>query len=156
MKKQHVTLMILEAVFAGCVVAVALLRPIESMEWWLLAALPFAVMRGAVTLSENEVFEWLREPFCEVVPDSCGAGDSVVPRPGSVIGKLLCCPICTGTWVALALVALIATLHPVGVIVTLVLGGAGASEFLYYAKERNSWGARLNRVRDGKLEAKNG
>jgi hypothetical protein len=70
------------------------------------------------------------------------------------IGGLLACPICTGTWSALALVALHMLNHNIGTVAIVVLGMAGVSEFIYYAKERNSWDARLARVHDGRLEGR--
>lgn len=143
---------IIEIVFVIALVAMATAKPIESIEWYVLVALPFAVLRTAVTISENQVMGWLRRPFCNTSPDSCGAGDSVSPKPGSVLGELIACPICSGTWGALILVGLYQLWHPVGVTAILALGAAGASEFLYYAKERNAWSARFNRVRDGHLE----
>jgi hypothetical protein len=76
----------------------------------------------------------------------------VSPKPGSVIGALLACPICAGTWCALVIVALYALLPSVGTVAIVVLGAAGASELLYYAKERQSWSARLARTQDGQIE----
>lgn len=143
---------VLEVIFLASVVAVAILHPLDSMEWWIAAFLPFAVLRMAVTISENEVMSWARKPFCVTAPDSCGAGLSVVAKHNSTMGELLSCPICSGTWAALVLVALYALVHPVGVMAIVVLGGAGAAEFLYFAKEQHSWQGRLARVRDGLIE----
>lgn len=67
---------------------------------------------------------------------------------------MLACPICTGTWCALALVALYMLNHNIGTAVIFVLGMAGVSEYIYYAKERNSWNARLARVQDGRMEGR--
>src|SRR5215204_2224619 len=49
----------------------------------------------------------LREPFTETLPDSSGAGATVVAAGVGwrrVIGELFSCPICIGTWVAAGLV----------------------------------------------------
>src|ERR687885_2571998 len=49
----------------------------------------------------------LREPFTETTPDSSGAGQTVVARGRGVrhvLGELVSCPICAGTWVAAGLV----------------------------------------------------
>jgi hypothetical protein len=152
MRYRKVALIGLEVVFVAAVIVIAVCQPKLEIPWWLIPFLPLAVMRASVTVSENEVMSWLREPFCVTVPDDCGAGLSVNPKPGSVIGALLACPICAGTWCALVLVALYALLPSVGTVAIVVLGAAGASEFLYYAKERQSWSARLARSQDGQIE----
>ena len=147
-----VALISIEVVFVASVVVVAICQPRLELPWWLIPFLPLAVMRASITVSENEVMSWLRAPFCVTAPDDCGAGLSVSPKPGSVIGALLACPICAGTWCALVLVALYALLPSVGTVAIVVLGAAGASELLYYAKERQSWSARLARAQDGQVE----
>ena len=92
------------------------------------------------------------------MPDSCGAGESVNPKQGDglrrAIGGLLACPICTGIWAALVFVGLYALNHNIVTVAILVLGAAGASEFIYYAKERYAWSARLARVQNGKPESR--
>jgi hypothetical protein len=152
MRNRKFALIGIEVIFVAAVIIVAVYQPKLEIPWWLIPFLPLAVMRASVTVSENEVMSWLREPFCVTAPDDCGAGLSVTPKPGSVIGALLACPICSGTWCALVLVALYALLPSVGTVAIVVLGAAGASEFLYYAKERQSWSARLARSQDGQIE----
>ncbi len=142
----------IEVVFVGALVVVAIWQPKLEIPWWLIPFLPLAVMRAAITVSENEVMSWLRAPFCVTAPDDCGAGLSVSPKPGSVIGALLACPICAGTWCALVLVALYCLLPSVGTVAIVVLGAAGASELLYYTREKLSWEGRLARTRDGQIE----
>jgi hypothetical protein len=144
---------IIEGIFIAALIVVAILRPLDNMEWWVAVFLPFATMRLAITFSENEVMAWLRKPFCDTVEDSCGAGKSVVAKHDSVLGQLLACPICVGTWCALVLVAVYALAHSVGVLAIVVFGAAGASEFLYFAKEKVSWEGRLARTRDGQIES---
>jgi hypothetical protein len=142
----------LEVVFAVSVIVVAVVRPFDTMQWWVVAFLPFAVMRLAVTFSENEVMAWLRKPFCDTVPDSCGAGMSVVAKHDSVMGALLSCPICTGVWCAMVLVAMYALVPGVGTAAIVIFGAAGGSELLYFAREKLSWEGRYARVKDGERE----
>lgn len=110
---------------------------------------PLATIRMARTISYNAVCEWLRKPFCIVVPDSSGAGDSVEPKGNSAIGKLLACPICSGTWSALVLFGLFLFVTPVGIVLIFVLGWAGASEYLHWSMERNEWAGRAAREEAG-------
>lgn len=151
---QKATYLMLEVVFLSSIVIVAWLRPISHMEWWLLVALFFGVMRMASTISENEIMEWLRQPFTEVVHDSCGAGDSVQPKGEGwkrAIGGLIACPICTSTWSALVLLSIYALLPSVGTMAILVLGAAGAAEILFGAREFLCWGGRKSRVQSGMI-----
>ncbi len=75
---------------------IAALHPdaLLALQPWQWLAFGFAAFRGARALSYNGVFGWLRQPFNDTVPDSSGAGDSVVPRQGAqgfwyVIGDCL-------------------------------------------------------------------
>jgi hypothetical protein len=152
--QQKLMYLLLETIFFSSLVLIAKVRPF-TMELWLLPFLILATLRIAITISENEIMEWLRKPFTVTEPDSCGAGDSVNPAGVGwkrAIGGLFACPICTGPGSALVLVGLYILSHDIGMIAILVLGAAGASEFLYYAKENLSWGGRLARVRDGAIE----
>jgi hypothetical protein len=109
----------------------------------------FAVFRTARTISFNSVMAWLREPFCDVVKDSSGAGDSVEPKPGSIFGELLACPICSGTWAALVLVNVFLYAPSVGWVLFAVLGLAGMSEALHWTAERAEWQGRAAREEAG-------
>jgi len=148
---KKVTLLALEVIFFGSIYVVStndFMMPI-----WLMVATAIATMRMARTISENEIMETLREPFCEVKPDSCGAGNGVHPKEDNgfvrALGGLIACPICTGTWSALFLVAVYSLSPAFGKVLILVLALAGASELLYYLGEVLSWGGRLARVISG-------
>lgn len=120
---------------------------------WVLLML--AAYRCAHTVSYNEICEWLREPFCKVVTDSCRAGSNVHPRYSkgwkSVVGGLLACPICTGQWCALVLFGLYIVWPSFGFTLVAVLAIAGGYELLHYLGELLSWGGRLSRVASGKV-----
>jgi len=153
-KSQKLAYLGLETSFISSIMILGWLRPIQAIELWLLPFLVLAVMRAAVTISENEIMAWLREPFTASMPDSCGAGESVCPAGTGwkrAIGGLLVCPICTGTWTALMLVSLYALSHNIGVIAILVLGAAGGSEMLLSLREDLCWNGRLARVKVGQL-----
>lgn len=105
----------------------------------------FAVFRSARTISYNGVMAWVRAPFCDVVRDSSGAGDSVEPKAGSMFGELLACPVCSGTWAALVLVNVFLYAPAVGWVLLVVLGLAGMSEALHWQAERAEWQGRAAR-----------
>jgi len=150
MKK--LTLFVLEIIFFTSIYIIST-KPFD-MPVWLILLTTLAVMRMARTISENEIMEWLREPFTETLPDTCGAGQGVVPKgTGFVraIGGLLACPICTGTWSALILVAVYTLIPSFGKVLIIILALAGGSEMLYNLGEWLSWGGRLFRVSCGKI-----
>ena len=120
-----------------------------------------ATMRAAHTVSFNEVAEPLRAPFTYVKKDSCKAGDSVEPKPVDperkitalryVIGALLSCPICSGTWSALGLYTAWTAYPTFGRVLVYVLAFAGGSEVLHWGTEILSWGGRAARVYSGSV-----
>ena len=123
---------------------------------FLLAALSFAAFRGGRAISFNPIFEWLRAPFTRVVKDSSGAGDSVEPYSNDLsdpedknwhyaIGELLCCPICTGTWVATILYGLYTFVPNLGTTLIYILAAAGIAEQLHWWAEKNEWQGRASR-----------
>jgi len=119
----------------------------------LLVALGIAAFRGGRAVSGDGVFSWLRHPFCAETADSSGAGNSTGPRYEggilSVIGQAICCPICSGTWVAVCLLTLYVLAPAWGAIVIYLLAAAGIGECLVYTTERAEWQARAAREEAG-------
>jgi len=144
---KKLTLFVLEIIFLVSIYILST-HPF-TMPLWLVTVTVFATMRMARTISENEIMEGLRAPFTETLPDTCGAGNGVVPKGQGVVralGGLIACPICTGTWSALFLVAVYTLFPKFGIILIVVLGIAGGSEMLYNIGEWFSWGGRMFRV----------
>jgi hypothetical protein len=123
-----------------------------QLSWLDLVLLILATYRMGHLISYDRVMEPLRALFTETKPDSTGAGDSVEPKGTgfqNAIGQLLCCPICTGTWSAAALVyALYVFPDPTRVFIT-ILAAVGAAEFLNSAGELLSWGGQYARTMSG-------
>lgn len=118
----------------------------------ILAMLGLAAFRGGRAISYNAIFEWLRLPFTEVVPDSSGAGMSVESKGSGIqraVGELLCCPVCTGSWVALVLAGLLVWVYPFGLVMITVLAAAGIAEIIHWYAERNEWQGRAAREEAG-------
>jgi hypothetical protein len=150
--ERKLSMLSLEVAFLGGVALVA--TQDVTIDLWLYPVLALATFRLARTISFNEIAEVIREPFTEVKQDSCGAGSNVHPRGNGVrrvIGGLLACPICTGTWAALFLVAVYTFFPQVGRVLISVLGIAGASELLHWLAETLEWTGRRNRVQAGKI-----
>ena len=129
------------------------IQAILALAPWQLVLLGLGTYRGARALSYNGVFAWLREPFCQVVPDSSGAGDGVEPKyerglMGS-IGACLSCPICTGTHVGSFLLTLIALWPNLGITLMYGLAVAGIAEFIHWAAEMLEWRGREARENAG-------
>jgi len=139
---------VLESVFFLSIYAISLNMRDVSVP--LLLVMGIAVFRTARSVSFNKVFEWLREPFCTVEPDSCGAGANVHSK-GSIFGDLLECPICTGTWASVVLYGLYCWQPRLGTVLVYVLALAGISETLHWLNDLLEWSGRLTRVLSGKI-----
>jgi hypothetical protein len=90
----------------------------------------------------------LREPFTETRPDSSGAGQTVVAAGQGwrhVIGELVSCPICVGTWVAAALVYGLHLLPTPTRVVLAIMSTTGVAELCHSITETLDWNARAAR-----------
>lgn len=127
---------------------------IASLQLWQLVLVGLAAFRGGRAISYNGVFAWLREPFCQVVDDSSGAGESVEPRSDHgpfwyAVGHCLSCPICTSTHVGSMLLSLIAVWQPLGLVAVYALAAAGIAEGIHWWAEKMEWQGRLAREQAG-------
>lgn len=143
------------AVFLVEILFVALnFDKIASLQVWQLLLVGVAAFRGGRALSYNGVFAWLREPFCQVVDDSSGAGQSVEPRSDRspfwfAVGDCLACPICTSTHVGTILLSAIAIWQPLGLVAVYALAVAGIAEGIHWWTEKMEWEGRLAREQAG-------
>lgn len=152
--QRKIGFIVLEITFFALVYAISLHQGIVLPQWLIFALFPFATFRAARSISFNEIGEVLRAPFTVVKQDSCGAGANVHPVDGGfryVIGSLLACPICSGTWSALALYGLWVFMPMMGQTALAVFGFAGASELLHWLGEKLEWEGRQARVVSGKI-----
>ena len=98
------------------------------------------------------VAEPLREPFTQVQPDASGAGQTVVAAGHGtrrVIGELLTCPVCVGTWVAAGLVYGLHLLPRPTRLLLAIMSTTGVAELCYSLSEMLDWTARAARRRCG-------
>lgn len=127
-------------------------RPQVLHDPLILLLVGLAAYRGGRAVAYNFIFTWLRAPFTLVVDDSSGAGKSVEARGKGlrrVLGELLCCPTCAGTWVGLMLAGLLVVAYPLGLLLAFVLAASGISEILHWWSERNEWQGRAAREEAG-------
>ena len=140
---------ILIIIFAGLMAIVAKILNVR-LDLVSLFILGFATIRLARTISFNGVGEPFRKWFTKTRPDSCGAGMNVEPAGTGlryVIGELISCPICSGTWSAL--IALVVWAYVPTVIYVLAI--AGVSEMFHWLFEFLEWQGRAGRVVSGCL-----
>jgi len=148
---RHLLLMGLDVSFFSTVALLAHASQLPPVTPTNLLLFGLATVRMARTLSFNEIAEPIRAPFTEVKADSCGAGANVHARGDGlqyVIGSLLACPICTGTWSALLLV-IAWSLLPFGQMLVWVLAIASISEILHWFIDLGEWSGRAARVYSG-------
>jgi hypothetical protein len=117
-----------------------------------IAMLGLASFRMGRMTAYDAVAEPIREPFAETVEDVSGAGMTTEAQgegPRKVLGELLTCPICAGTWAAAGMVyGLRVAPGPARLFVT-IMSAAGATELLNGAVEALEWSAQANRQRAG-------
>ncbi len=114
--------------------------------------LVFASLRLGRLVAYDKVAEPYRAPFTETVRDQTGAGCTVTPKgegAQQAIGELICCPICSGTWIAAGLVyGLTVAPGPTRVILA-IMSSIGAAEVANAGLEALQWTGQAARVRAG-------
>ena len=153
------TMIVLEVLFLIAAYFVGGALP-EIPTGWFYVLLGLAAYRGGRAVAFNSVFEWLRTLMgAKVVPDSSGAGDNAECPPGRngykyALCQLVTCPICSGTWVGMALLVANAFVPDRGRGLIVVLAAAGVAEFLHWGSEFLSWNGQNAREQAGS-EAQN-
>lgn len=137
------------ALVAECFVSSLHWDVVSQLQAWQIVVLMFAAFRGGVSISEDEVFCWLREPFCIVAKNETGAGGSVLPRCKigwrRIVGELLSCPICSGVHIGSILILIYSLAPHFGLILIYMLGAGGGLELINAGKEFLFWGGRHSR-----------
>jgi hypothetical protein len=90
----------------------------------------------------------LREPFTDTQLDGSGAGQTVVAAGAGwrrVLGELVSCPICIGTWVAAFLVYGLHLVPRPTRVVLAIMSTTGVAQIFYSATEALDWSARAAR-----------
>jgi hypothetical protein len=117
-----------------------------------LAMLGLASYRLGRLAAYDQVFETLRSPFTQTVPDSYGAGNTVEAKgegPQRAIGELISCPICAGTWISAFLVYGLQLLPRPTRTLLKVMSAMGLAEFLNAATEALQWNGEVARKQVG-------
>lgn len=153
-RTEKATLIFTDIVFFGVAVAAALLNRLPPIPDWLFPLLVgLAAFRGGRAIAYNLIFHWLRDLFgVREVDDSSGAGKSNEATGHGIrriIGELLCCPVCSATWVALGLLVIYVIYQPAGEIFTYALAAAGLGEVFEWLAEYLFWRGRQAREEAG-------
>jgi hypothetical protein len=123
-----------------------------KLGWIDLVLLTFATYRLGHLVAYDLVMEPFRKLFTKTLPDPTGAGETVEPKGEGfqqAIGQLICCPICSGTWVAALLVyGLYLFPDPMRVFLTMT-AAIGGAEILNSAGEALSWTGQHQRTLSG-------
>lgn len=147
------TIIFLEIVFIFCAWWAGGLIP-DIPPGWFYILLGLAAFRGGRAIAFNFVFEWLRDLVgIWNVDDSSGAGQSTeIHAEGKIlraIAELVICPICAGTWFAMALLMSYRINEQLGKGLIVALAAAGIGETLHWLSEFASWGGRAYREQAG-------
>ncbi|HEX9075626.1 MAG TPA: DUF1360 domain-containing protein [Anaerolineae bacterium] len=121
-----------------------------------LIQLALASYRLGRLISYDKVFETYRAPFTRTIPDPSGAGMTVEPRGRGIraaIGDMICCPVCSGTWVAAGLVYGLNLFPQATRSFLAIMSSIGAAELINAATEALEWTGQLAREKAGSERA---
>lgn len=110
--------------------------------------LGFATLRLGRLAAFDKVAEPLRAPFTRTVRDQTGAGDTVVAAgrgPRYVLGELISCPICAGTWIAAGLVYGLQIIPGPTRLLISIMSATGLAEVLNAGTEALTWAGQAQR-----------
>lgn len=131
------------------------IHPFALPEMWAIVVLTFAAYRLGRMMSYDLIFETYRSPFVVTGPDPTGAGDTTFPRVENgiveALGNLLCCPICTATWVSALLLDLYQFVPVLVLGLSLIFALAGGAELLGATTEFLEWRGQAAREDAGAL-----
>lgn len=114
--------------------------------------LGFATFRLGRLAAYDKVSEPLRRPFTKTEPDPSGAGDTVTPKGVGIrraLGELLSCPICSGTWIAAALVYGLGLMPGPTRAFLAIMSAIGVAELLNATTEALQWTGEAERKQAG-------
>ncbi|MBN1220260.1 MAG: DUF1360 domain-containing protein [Anaerolineae bacterium] len=114
--------------------------------------LGFSTLRLGRLVAYDLVTQPYRAPFTETVPDQYGASETVVPKPSGwrrVIGELISCPVCAGTWAAAVMVYALQVIPRPTRIFMAIMGATGVAETLNALTEALNWGSESSRKKVG-------
>jgi Protein of unknown function (DUF1360) len=115
-----------------------------------LLMLGLASFRIGRMIAYEGVAEPLREPFTSTRLDDSGAGQTVVATGFGarfVLGQLMSCPICIGTWVAAALVYGLHLVPRPTRLLLAIMSTVGVAQLCHSLTEWLDWNARAARRR---------
>jgi uncharacterized protein DUF1360 len=154
--QERLTKLALMGLFSGLIAAIAPARKtqyplnLSSLDFAMLSLATFRIGRLA---AYDVITEPIREPFAETVEDPSGAGMTTEPQgtgAQKVLGELITCPICVGTWAAAAMVYGLRVAPAPTRLFMAIMSATGAAEVLNNASEAMEWTAQLKRDEAGK------
>ncbi len=153
-RAEKATLIFLDIFFLVASAGAALLGKLPVIpDWAFLPLLGLAAYRGGRAIAYNFIFKWLRDlAGVKETDDSSGAGQSNQAAGTGVrhaLGELLCCPICSGTWVGVGLLVIYALWAPGGAAIIYALAAAGIAEVLDWLSDFLFWNGRRAREEAG-------
>ena len=151
---EKATLMSMDVVFFAAALAAAFLGKLPDIpNAAFVPLLGLAAFRGGRAIAHNHIFKWLRDLFKVVeVDDSSGAGKSTsASGKGTLhaLQELVCCPVCSGTWVGVALLVIYSISAPYGTALIYALAAAGIGELMEWLSEFLFWKGRAAREEAG-------
>jgi hypothetical protein len=126
------------------------IRPRVTLSWLDFSLLSLATLRMGRLIAFDKAFSTYRLPFTKTVKDESGNGLTVEPKGTGaqrVIGELVSCPICAGTWVSGAFVYGLYLSPNVTRGFMTIMAGIGLAEILNALIEALQWTGEAQRER---------
>jgi hypothetical protein len=137
--------------FEAGILAIKAIAPglrLDPFTWLLLV---FAASLGGSGIAYLAIGDFIRWPLTKEVPHSSNSSMiEIEPKYEGWLnspGVLLCCPICAGTWVGVALLGLLALNYQLGYYTVLALAVGGAARLVIRLSEFVEWQARYAQER---------
>jgi hypothetical protein len=137
--EQRLTYPVLTSLFLVIFLAI---RPRLSLTWLDFSLLSLATLRMGRLIAFDKAFSTYRQPFTKTVKHESGEGLTVEPKGTGaqrVIGELISCPICAGTWVSGAFIYGLYLLPNVTRGFMVIMAGIGLAEILNALIEALQW-----------------
>jgi hypothetical protein len=145
--EQRLTYPILTGLF---LVIFLTIRPRVTLSWLDFSLLSLATLRMGRLIAFDKAFSTYRLPFTKTVKHPSGEGQTVEPKGEGVqrvIGELISCPICAGTWVSGAFICGLYLLPNVTRGFMTIMAGIGLAEILNALIEALQWTGEAQRER---------
>jgi hypothetical protein len=157
--KSRISLLVLFLMFEAGIIIIKNISPGLQLDPFTWVLLILAASLGGAGISYMAIGDFIRWPLTKEVRHSSNSSMiEIEPKYDGWLnspGILLCCPICSATWVGVGLLGLMAIDFTLGYYTVLALSIGGAARIVIRLSEMVEWQARAAQERTAELNRKN-